>query len=57
MPDDGLSDGGADFGGLMSEVSDNFVGTFAIAASLNLNVVSKNKVVFITMGTSWWGWG
>jgi hypothetical protein len=24
MPDDGLSDGGADFGGLMSEVSDNF---------------------------------
>jgi hypothetical protein len=53
---DEVSAAGADFGSIVAGVGQGMASTFAVAATLNLSVVSKNAVVFITMGTSWWWW-
>jgi hypothetical protein len=50
IPGEDLSWGGADFGPLAVTIGVEFMSTLAVAATLNAQVVTRNMVVFITMG-------
>jgi hypothetical protein len=50
VPDDEVSSAGADFGAVVASVGVGVAATFAVASTLNASVLSKNFVVFLTMG-------
>lgn len=50
VPDDEVSSAGAEFGAVISSVGVGIAATFAVAKTLNASVLSKNFVVFLTMG-------
>jgi hypothetical protein len=59
IEDDEVSSAGADFGAVVESVGVGIAATFAVAKTLNPSVLSKNFVVFLTMGTyvGWSGLG